>query len=146
MRLGQGTWTVCCYTVSPKAETPHGPDGSARPHDPAGAARSVLDTLAGLEPELRAAAVVSAEGEVLASTTEDDGFGRSAAEFADAVAAAGPGELDSSHVATERAEVFMVTDSGYSLVAVTARFVLASLTSFDIRMSLRDLASEVGDA
>lgn len=146
MRLGQGTWTVCCYTVSPKAATPPGPEGPARPRGPSAAARSVLDTLAGLEPELKAAAVISADGEVLASTSEDDSFGRSAVEFADAVASAGSGELDSSHVASDQAEVFMVRDSGFSLVAVTARFVLASLTSFDIRMALRDLAGEVGDA
>lgn len=106
----------------------------------------MLDTLAGLEPELKAAAVLTAEGEVLASTGEGEGFGASAVSFAEALAAAGKGEIDSSHVATPEAEVFMVSDSGFSLVAVTARFVLASLTSFDIRMSLRDLATEAGGA
>lgn len=106
----------------------------------------MLETLAGLEPELRAAAVLSDSGEMLASTVDDQGWKRSALEFADALAAAGDGDLDSSHVATEQAEVFLVREAGFSLVAVTARFVLASLTSFDIRMSLRDLAAEAGNA
>ncbi len=106
----------------------------------------MLDTLAGLEPELRAAAVLSESGEILASTVEDESWKRSAVGFADALAAVGTGELDSSHVATEQAEVFLVREAGFSLVAVTARFVLASLTSFDIRMSLRDLSAEVLDA
>ena len=146
MRLGRGTWSVCCYTVPPKAKSPDGPGGPARPDGLPGRARVVLDALAGLEPELKAAAVLSGTGEVLASTSDDEAFGRSAAEFADALAAAGPGDLDSSHVATEEAEVFLVSESGFSLVAVTARFVLASLTSFDIRMSLRDLAAGDRDA
>ncbi len=106
----------------------------------------MLDTLAGLEPELRAAAVLSEAGQVLASTIEEEAWQRSAVEFAQALAAAGPDGLDSSHVATEEAEVFLVSESGFSLVAVTARFVLASLTSFDIRMSLRDLAGEAEHA
>ena len=106
----------------------------------------MLDTLAGLEPELKAAAVLSEEGEVLASTLEDEGWKRSAVEFAEALAAAGPGELDSSHIAGEEAEVFLVSEAGFSIVAVTARFVLASLTSYDIRMSLRDLATEARNA
>lgn len=132
--------------MTPNAKVPDGPTGPAHDGDLRQRARLVLDTLAGLEPELRAAAVIAADGEVLASTTEDEEFGRSASGFAEALDAAGQGELDSSHVATEDAEVFMVSEAGFSLVAVTARFVLASLTSFDIRMSLRDLAAEVRSA
>ncbi len=132
--------------MTQEARTPDGPTGPAHPADLSGRARAVLDTLAGLEPELRAAAVLSESGEMLASTLEDESWKRSAVEFADALAAAGTGELDSSHVATEQAEVFLVREAGFSLVAVTARFVLASLTSFDIRMSLRDLSTEVQDA
>lgn len=132
--------------MTPEAKTPDGPAGPAQPVELREKAHQVLDTLAGLEPELRAAAVLSGDGEVLASTLEDEGFERSAVEFADAVAAAGTGGLDSSHVAAPEAEVFLVSESGFSLVAVTARFVLASLTSFDIRMALRDLAAEAGGA
>jgi hypothetical protein len=132
--------------VASNAKISDGPTGPAQPGDLPDRARQVLDTLAGLEPELRAAAVLSGTGEVLASTSDDEAFRRSATDFAEALAAAGPGELDSSHVATEEAEVFLVSESGFRLVAVTARFVLASLTSFDIRMSLRDLAAEVRDA
>ncbi len=132
--------------MTPESRSPDEPTGAAQHAGISGRARAVLDTLAGLEPELRAAAVLSEEGTVLASTLDDDGWKRSAVGFAAALAAVGPGELDSSHVATEEAEVFLVSESGFSLVAVTARFVLASLTSFDIRMSLRDLATEVRDA
>jgi predicted regulator of Ras-like GTPase activity (Roadblock/LC7/MglB family) len=106
----------------------------------------VLDTLAGLEPELKAAAVLSDDGQVIASTLDDAAWKHSASDLVEALAQAGTGELDSSHIATEEAEVFMVKESGFSLVAVTARFVLASLTSFDIRMSLRDLAAEADRA
>ncbi len=146
MRLGQGTWPVCSYTVTPNAKSADGPKGPARQGDLPERAHAVLDRLAGLEPELRAAAVVSDRGEVLASTLDDPVWERFAGDFVEALSAAGPGEIDSSHVATGEAEVFLVSESGFSLVAVTARFVLASLTSFDIRMSLRDLVGEAEHA
>jgi hypothetical protein len=54
--------------------------------------------------------------------------------------------VDSAHLATETAEVFVVRQDGLSLVAVTGRFVLASLTSFDMRMALRDVNAGVAHA
>ena len=128
------------------AKSNEGPVSPARPEGLPGRAELVLDTLAGLEPELKAAAVLSADGELLGSTNGDETWGRFASELVEALTRSSPGELDSSHITTEDAEVFVVAESGFALVAVTARFVLASLTSFDIRMSLRDLADETGDS
>lgn len=136
------SWPVCSYIVTPKATDDPGPGGPARNEKLTALAELALDTLAGLEPELRQAAVVSDHGEVLATTTGSEGWGRAAVELLKALGSAGTGELDSSHVATQDAEVFVVREAGFALVAVTARFVLASLTSFDVRMSLRDLAAE----
>lgn len=142
MRLERESWPVSSYTVPLNARHSFGPGESDRPETTADRSRLVLDTLAGLEPELKAAAVLSDDGDVLATTTGDEEWGRLARELLEALEQAGPGELDSSHITTEDAEVFMVREAGFALVAVTARFVLASLTSFDIRMSLRDLAAE----
>lgn len=136
------SWPVCSYIVPPKAKSNSGPGGSARPEGTAERAKLALDMLAGLEPELKAAAVISDDGAVLATTTGDEGWGEAAVKLLEALEEAGPGELDSSHITTEDAEVFMVREEGFALVAVTARFVLASLTSFDVRMSLRAIAAE----
>jgi hypothetical protein len=101
-----------------------------------------LDTLAGLEPELEAAVLLAEDGTVLAATpAKDDDWGQTAVALLAELEAAGEGDLDSSHITTEDAEIFVVRESGIALVAVTARFVLASLTSFDIRMSLRSVAA-----
>jgi hypothetical protein len=128
--------------VPPKAKSENGPGGSAHDGELARRSQLALDTLAGLEPELKAAAVISDDGDVLATTTGDDGWGRAAIGLLESLENVGPGELDSSHVTTEDAEVFVVREAGFALVAVTARFVLASLTSFDVRMALRGIAAE----
>lgn len=101
----------------------------------------MLKTLSGLEAELRGAAILSADDRVLACTVDQPGWGVAALELLRAVRATGTGELDSSHIATEDGEIFVVTEGDLALVAVTERFVLASLTTFDMRMSLRDLAA-----
>ncbi len=91
-------------------------------------ARRALESLAEMEPELRSAALFAgnaADGKLLAA----DG-------------AASEGEFDSAHVALEQGEAFVLAESGYTLVWTTGRFVLASLTRFDARMCLRDLAAE----
>ncbi|MGB0121246.1 MAG: hypothetical protein WBP55_09875, partial [Solirubrobacterales bacterium] len=54
--------------------------------------------------------------------------------------------VDSAHLATDEAEIFVVREKGLVLVAVTARFVLASLTGFDLRMALRDLSKGAENA
>lgn len=109
-------------------------------------ARRALESLAEMEPELRFAAVFpgdGTDGEPLASTA-GSAWIVSARALASAVRAASAGEFDSAHVALTQGEAFVLSESGYTLVATTGRFVLASLTRFDARMCLRDLAAEHG--
>jgi hypothetical protein len=109
-------------------------------------AAAILKTLSGLEAELRASAIFGPGDELLASSIDDPDWEADARQLLAALRRtaddeAGPAVLDSSHIATDQAEVFVVTEGELSLVAVTERFVLASLTNFDMRMSLRDLAA-----
>jgi hypothetical protein len=101
----------------------------------------VLENLAELEPELVSAGIFR-DREPVAVTSGADGWSSTAIEVIESVAAASPDEkVDSAHIACAEGEVFVVSDSGLELVAVTGRFVLASLTSYDMRMALRDAAS-----
>lgn len=113
------------------------------------AAGRVLESLAELEPELRGAAIFAGDGpgrRLLAVRDGDDRWAEAAAELAEATAAAARDGFDSAHVALNGGEAFVVAEAGLTLVATTGRFVLASLTGFDMRMGLRDLAGEHGPA
>lgn len=109
-----------------------------------------LSYLLELEPDIRAAALIGGDGTVLECTggragaggavIDPDGFGPAALELVAAVDRAGSKPFDSCHIAAAEAEVFMVREEDLSLVAVTEKFVLASLMAFDMRMALRDLA------
>jgi hypothetical protein len=120
--------------------------GTAGSSDRTESAARVLEELAELEPELRGAAIIGPGGTTLAVRSEDPGWAGDAIALLGAVDAAGVREVDSAHIATEQAEVFVVREGDLALVAVTERFVLASLTGFDMRMSLRDLAAEAQSA
>ncbi|MDQ2622155.1 MAG: hypothetical protein M3Y45_03850 [Actinomycetota bacterium] len=112
-------------------------------------ARRVLENLAELEPELRGAAIYSGNGparRLLAARDGDEEWATVASELADAVEAAAVESFDSAHIALNEGEIFVVAEAGFTLVASTGRFVLASLTGFDMRMSLRDLAGAHGPA
>lgn len=109
-------------------------------------AERVLDNLAELEPELRAAAILGADGRVLASTRSGVDWLAAAKEVLESVDSVRERPVDSAHLATETAEIFVVRQDGLSLIAVTGRFVLASLTSFDMRMALRDVKVGVDHA
>jgi len=104
-------------------------------------ALGVLETLSGLEAEIKGSAIIAAGGEVLASTVDDPGWGQAAVDLLETLGSTDGEPLDSSHIATEQAEIFVVTEGDLALIVVSARFVLASLTTFDMRMSLRDLAA-----
>ena len=54
---------------------------------------------------------------------------------------AGGEPAEQVHVATEQGEVFGLRHAGLAAIAVTERFALASLTFFDLRATLRDLAA-----
>ncbi|HEU4706154.1 MAG TPA: hypothetical protein VFS64_03095 [Solirubrobacterales bacterium] len=103
-------------------------------------AEAALAFLTEMSPDLRGAAVLGPEGEVLAASGErperwaDD----AAALFAVADAAEGV-PVEQVHIATEQGEVFAIRNAGLAAVAVTERFALASLMLFDMRSTLREL-------
>lgn len=106
-----------------------------------------LSYLLELEPEVRAAAILDPDGSVVESTTPSAGsFGPAAAELVVSVDGAGGKPFDNCHIASAEAEVFIVREGDLTMVAVTERFVLASLMAFDMRMTLRDLAKGSGHA
>jgi hypothetical protein len=99
----------------------------------------LLGRLMELSPEMRGGAILGAGG-VLAASGDRDRWGEAAWALLDA-AEDGDRDLDQVHVATEAGEVFGLREGEYSAVAVTERFVLASLMAFDMRAALRDLAA-----
>ena len=112
-------------------------DGSAT-LAPGGSAEAALAFLTEMSPDLRGAAILGPDGEVLAATGEpsrwrEDG----AALFAVADSVEGP--VEQVHVATEQGEVFALRHAGHAALAVTERFALASLMFFDMRSTLREL-------
>lgn len=105
------------------------------------AAFRVLENLGELEPELVNAAILDADLEPLAVTSSSARWQSEAVELLKSLeAASGDEDFDSAQIAEAEGEVFAVAEGGLYLVAVTGRFVLASLTSYDMRMALRDLA------
>ena len=92
-----------------------------------------------LSPEMRGGAILEGR-EVLAATGDEAEWGDSAAALLAAADADG-GSAEQVHVATEAGEVFVLREGNLTAVAVTERFVLASLMAFDMRATLRDLAA-----
>lgn len=121
--------------------------GARESSGPSREAGSGLPYLLELEPEVRAAAILDRDGNVVESTVTGSGpFPRAAAELVETVDRAGDQPLDNCHIASADAEVFVVREGDLTLVAVTERFVLASLMAFDMRMTLRDLGGGPRDA
>jgi hypothetical protein len=108
------------------------------------AAERALSALAEMTPDMRGGAILSAAGDVLASSGENGEWGEAATALLTAADAAGPQPVEHVHVATEEGEVFALRAAGLAAVAVTDRFVLASLMAFDMRAALRDLSGEAG--
>jgi len=97
--------------------------------------------LAELEPELRGAAIFDSDGGLLeCSVPAASGFVEAASTLVGRLDDFAAEPIDHCHIASDEAEVFLVREAGLTLVAVAARFVLASLMTYDIRMTLRDLA------
>lgn len=103
-------------------------------------AEAALAFLSEMSPDLRGAAVLGPEGEVLAASGEEPGRWRddAAALFVAADAAEGV-PVEQVHIATEQGEVFAIRSEGLAAIAVTERFALASLMLFDLRSMLREL-------
>jgi hypothetical protein len=103
-------------------------------------ASRALQRLMELSPEMRGGAILES-GKVLAASEDEDGWAEVTADLFSA--ADGGGEpAEQIHVATEAGEVFALRDAKLTAVAVTERFVLASLMAFDMRTTLRELAAE----
>jgi len=121
------------------------PDAAATAPPSGESAEAALELLAEMSPDLRGAAILGPEGEVLAATGEErDRWGEDAeALFAAADEAEGV-PVEQVHIATEQGEVFAIRNAGLAAISVTDRFALASLMLFDLRSALRQLAQEAG--
>lgn len=105
------------------------------------AAAGALAYLTEMSPDLRGAAIVGADGEVLAGSGNAERWREDAATLFEVADRAGGEPVEQLHIGTEQGEVFAVRHAGLAAVAVTERFALASLTLFDMRAVLRDLAA-----
>jgi len=105
-------------------------------------AEAALEFLAEMSPDLRGAAILGPEGEVLAATgDEPERWGEDAAALFAATDGAEGAPVEQVHIATEQGEVFAIRNAGLAAVSVTDRFALASLMLFDMRSMLRELAT-----
>lgn len=114
-----------------------------RSADPTSAeeASRALAYLDEITPQLRGAVIVTATGDALAATGDPESWADAAAELLEAADGAGPEPATQAHVATEDGEVFALRHEDLGIVAVTERFVLASLMLFDMRAVLRDVVA-----
>jgi len=117
------------------------PDDVANGVVSADAARRAVEFLVEISPDLRGAAILDADGAVLAASSDTGRWGEDAAALFEVADAAGSRPVEQIHIGTEQGEVFGLRHAGLSAVAVTDRFALASLMLFDMRALLRDLAA-----
>jgi hypothetical protein len=104
------------------------------------AAECALAYLTEMSPDLRGAAILAADGEVLAASGDAKRWREDVGALLE-VADRGGEPVEQVHIGTEQGEVFALRHAGLAAVAVTDRFALASLTFFDMRAVLRDLAA-----
>jgi hypothetical protein len=109
------------------------------------AADRALAFLEEISPELRGCAILDRGGQVVAATGDEEVWGEAARGLLAAADGASGEPASQAHVATEEGEAFCLRHGGLAAVAVTERFVLASLLFFDLRAALRDLAAASGD-
>jgi predicted regulator of Ras-like GTPase activity (Roadblock/LC7/MglB family) len=119
------------------------PDAAATAPAPA-AADAALSFLTEMSPDLRGAAILSADGTVLAASGDAAEWAEESVALFARADAAGAEPVEQVHVATQAGEVFALRHEGFAAVAVTERFALASLTFFDMRSALRELAEAEG--
>ena len=93
-----------------------------------------LEYLRTLSADIEAAAVLGADGSLLAGSD-------ALADPARALLAAAP-EADDIEVSTADQCVFAARSDDHALVLVTGRFALPALVRYDLRMVLSDLAAE----
>lgn len=119
---------------SPKA-TPDGPE-----------AGRAVERLGELSGDVRGAALLDAAGAPLAATGDPAAWGEAARALVEAADVAAGEPAYHAHVGTEDGEVFLLRERGLVLVAVSDRFVLASLMLCDMRAVLRELGAATGAA
>jgi len=93
------------------------------------------------DTDLRGAAILGPGGEVLAASSDPERWRDDAAALFEVADRAGDEPVEQIHIGTEQGEVFALRHAGLAAVAVTERFALASLTFFDMRSLLRELAA-----
>lgn len=107
------------------------------------AAELLLDRLAELSTDLRAAAMFGPAGEQLAATDDAVDWGERAQALWAAADESAPAPAEAIHIGSEAGEVFAVRAGSASIVATSERFALASLMFCDLRAVLRDLEAEL---
>lgn len=107
---------------------------------PGDAAEAALAFLTEMSPDLRGAAILDADGAVLAASGDRERWHEDAAVLFAVADRASEEPAEQVHVATEQGEVFALRHAGLAAVVVSDRFALASLMFFDMRSTLRDLA------
>lgn len=116
------------------------PDAAATEVVPGDSAEAALAYLTEMSPDLRGAAILGADGSVLAAVADSGRWREDAATLFDIADSAGGEPVEQIHIATEQGEVFALRHEGLAAIVVTERFALASLMFFDMRSTLRDLA------
>jgi predicted regulator of Ras-like GTPase activity (Roadblock/LC7/MglB family) len=116
------------------------PDVDVTPVVSGDAAEGALAYLTEMSPDLRGAAILTDGGAVLAASSDAQRWSEDVATLFE-VADRGGAPVEQVHIGTEQGEVFALRHAGLAAVVVTDRFALASLTFFDMRAVLRDLAS-----
>jgi predicted regulator of Ras-like GTPase activity (Roadblock/LC7/MglB family) len=116
------------------------PDAEASEAISGDAAEGALAYLTEMSPDLRGAAILGSDGAVLAASDHPDRWREDAAALFEVADRAGGEPVEQVHVGTEQGEVFALRHAGHAAIAVTERFALSSLTFFDMRSLLRDLA------
>ncbi len=104
------------------------------------AAAGALAFLTEMSPDLRGASILDSAGAVLAASGQPNRWHEDAAALFEVADRAGGEPVEQIHIGTEQGEVFALRHAGLAAIAVTERFALASLTFFDMRAMLRDLA------
>ncbi len=122
------------------------PDAAVTEVAPGGSAEAALAFLTEMSPDLRRAAILAADGSVLAAPSEPGRWREDAAVLFAAADAAGSEAVEQVHISTEQGEVFALRHAGLAAIAVTERFALASLMFFDMRSTLRELAKSTEES
>jgi predicted regulator of Ras-like GTPase activity (Roadblock/LC7/MglB family) len=103
-------------------------------------AEAALAFLTEMSPDLRGGAILTADGTVLAASGDGADWAIEAVHLLEVADRAGEEPTEQVHVATQAGEVFALRADGFAAVVVTERFTLSSLTFFDMRSALRELA------